>query len=83
MAETQLSDSAGRGFLVGYGIVFVLSLATAGVFAATGQFTTQQLAIVFTIVSVLAIVLVGFGARTVARARRADPGLDAHERLED
>jgi hypothetical protein len=82
VADPQLPDSVGRGFLLGYAIVFVLSLATAGVFAATGAFTTQQLAIVFTVVSVLAIVCVVLGARTVLRARRADPGPDSHERLD-
>jgi membrane protein implicated in regulation of membrane protease activity len=83
MSDPQRSDAAGRGFLMGYAVVFVLSLGTAAVFAATGEFTTQQLAIVFTIVSVLAIVLVVLGARTVGRARRADPGPDSHERLDD
>ncbi len=78
-----MSDSAGRGFLIAYGVIYVLSIATVAVFAATGEFTTQQLAIAFTVGAALGIVLVVFGYRVVRRARRADPGPDQHERLDD
>ena len=70
MADPQLSNSAGRGFLIAYGVVYVVSITTAVVFAATGAFTAQQLAIVFTIGAVAGIVAVVFGVRIIGRARR-------------